>query len=135
MNHESSSVFVYGTLKPGEKNAHVADLGGPFAAREAWLEGFRLYDLRPEGYPAMVRGAGRVHGVVLRFENISRALPHLDRLEGIEDTPPLYERVLVEVSPRRERCWTYLYLRKARLAMRGSRPVEGGIWPELQRGG
>ena len=68
---ETTSVFVYGTLKPGGKNFYIAKLGGAFSVREAYAEGMRLYGLEPEAYPAMIRsdsGEGRVYGFVLDYE-------------------------------------------------------------------
>ena len=125
---KTTSVFVYGTLKPGGKNFHVARLGGAFSVREACVEGMRLYALEPEAYPAMILGEGWVHGFVLDYEDIGTALPHLDALEGLDLFPPLYHRVLVEVHPTRETVWTYLYARRERLSAPGVTFLPHGIW-------
>ena len=62
-------VFVYGTLLPGERNAHIAAQGGEFTVRPATLRGFRLFDLRPEGYPGIVPGAANylVQGALFTY--------------------------------------------------------------------
>ncbi|MDQ3396961.1 MAG: gamma-glutamylcyclotransferase [Deinococcota bacterium] len=121
-----AGVFVYGTLKPGGRNYAVAERAGVVARLEACLHGFRLYGLEPEGYPAMVRGEGRVYGWVLTFRDITAALPLLDGLEGCHLNPPLYERVAV--AWQAAQVWTYLYARPERLVEPGARPVEDGHW-------
>ncbi|MFC6661172.1 gamma-glutamylcyclotransferase family protein [Deinococcus multiflagellatus] len=96
MTQGPCGVFVYGTLMPGERNAHVAALGGPFRAQRAVLRGFALYHLSPEAYPALVPGPpdAEVSGQLLSYtpEAWRAALPFLDDLEGLHDTPPLYTR-------------------------------------------
>ena len=129
---ETTSVFVYGTLKPGGKNFYIAGLGGAFSVREAYVEGMRLYALEPEAYPAMMPddfGEGRVYGFMLDFENIEAALPHLDALEGCDLSPPLYHRVLAKVYPTGETVWTYLYARRERLEAPGVILLSDGVWP------
>ncbi len=128
MTSEPSTVFVYGTLKPGGKNFHVAKLGGAFSVREAYVEGMRLYALEPEAYPAMIPGERRVHGFVLDYEDVGAALPHLDVLEGCDLSPPLYHRVLVKICPTGETVWTYLYARRERLSAPGVTLLLDGIW-------
>lgn len=56
------SIFVYGTLKPGLRYRYLAERAGAFFERKAYLDGFDLYHLDPENYPALVRGGGRVYG-------------------------------------------------------------------------
>ncbi len=124
-----SGVFVYGTLKPGERNHHVARRAGRFECYEAWLEGYALYHLEPEGYPAMVPALGRVYGCVLVYEDIAAALSILDELEGLADTPPLYRRAEAVAKPTDERVWTYLYNHPERLRAAGAMLLEGGRWP------
>lgn len=122
------SVFVYGTLMPGGSNVHVAECGGPFTVREAYVEGFVLYHLEPEGYPAMVPGEGRVHGVLLDYDAIDVALVHLDALEGVAEEPPYYRREIVEALPMLESVWTYLYARPQRLEQPGAQRISTGRW-------
>lgn len=128
-------VFVYGTLRPGGRNAALAARFGPPQAQAATLSGFRLLHLSPENYPALVPGkpGERVRGEVLTYapEVWARVLPLLDALEGVGETPPLYhrQRVTVALAPgEAEEVWTYVYARTARLALPGAAPVPGGDW-------
>ncbi|GHF39770.1 gamma-glutamylcyclotransferase (GGCT)/AIG2-like uncharacterized protein YtfP [Deinococcus metalli] len=129
-----TSVFVYGTLMPGERNEHVARQGGTFRARPATLRGHRLIDLRPEAYPGVVPGdaADAVSGHVLTYDPAAwpHALPFLDALEGLDESPPLYTRkaVTVEVDGHDEAAWVYVYARTDRLARAGAVSVPGGDW-------
>jgi gamma-glutamylcyclotransferase (GGCT)/AIG2-like uncharacterized protein YtfP len=122
-------VFVYGTLKPGESNHPIARQAGRFTHYNAYLEDYLLYHLEPEGYPAMVPGSGRVYGSVLVYEDIAAALPVLDDLEGLGETPPLYRRALAVAKPTGERVWTYLYSRPERLREPGALLLSTGSWP------
>lgn len=127
MNNAPSKIFVYGTLKPGGRNYHLAQ--GVTGAEAGYLEGYTLLHFDPEGYPAMVPGEGRVYGFVLTFADIEAALPPLDALEGCDLTPPEYERLVVAVQPSGERVWTYVYINQVRLSAEGTTPVDGGNWP------
>jgi gamma-glutamylcyclotransferase (GGCT)/AIG2-like uncharacterized protein YtfP len=73
LKNEVFQVFVYGTLKPGERA--YQDFCEPFlvAKEEAKAPG-RLYHL-PMGYPAMTLESGWVFGVCLTFKD-----PHVLRL-------------------------------------------------------
>lgn len=131
-------VFVYGTLLPGERNAQVAARGGHFTARPATLAGFRLLDLRPEGYPGIVPGAASdlVHGAALTYApaDWERALALLDELEGVDETPPLYTRQRVRLTLQggeEVEGWVYVYALSARLEQAGVTPVPGGDWRAL----
>ena len=128
-------VFVYGTLRPGERNEAVARRGGAFTAVPATLPGYRLLHLRPEAYPGVVPGEGNeaVHGDVLTYREADwgTVLPFLDELEGIHETPPLYVRQQVEAvlgDGARTSAWVYLYADAARLSRPGAVPVPGGDW-------
>ncbi|WP_425146599.1 gamma-glutamylcyclotransferase family protein [Deinococcus sp.] len=136
-----SSVFVYGTLMPGERYERVAHAAAPpQRAEPAHLDGYTLYDLRPEGYPALAAGGGRVYGWVLHYgAGWEAALPHLDDLEGLHLTPPLYRREQVQASTQSgpQRVWVYLYTRAARLAAQGAAVLPSGRWtdaPDRQGG-
>ena len=131
-------VFVYGTLLPGERNVQVAARGGPFTARPATLAGFRLFDLRPDGYPGIVPGeAGDlVHGAALTYApaDWDRALTLLDELEGVAETPPLYTRQRVRLTlegGEEVEGWTYVYALSERLGQVGATLLPGGDWREL----
>lgn len=126
------AVFVYGTLKRGERNhGLVARLVR--RVLPGYVEGFALYHLpagrgRPYAYPAMVPGEGRVRGEVLFLP--PEALPLLDELEdeGVE-----YQRVRLEVQTEEGplTAWAYLYLQ----GLEGAFPVPGEEWRERPSGG
>ncbi len=89
-------LFVYGTLAPGQPNAHIlADVPGEWAAatvtgtlfQEGW--GVAL------GYPGIVldKHGGSVHGLVFSSANLAQHWARLDAFEGEG-----YERVLTEVK-------------------------------------
>jgi gamma-glutamylcyclotransferase (GGCT)/AIG2-like uncharacterized protein YtfP len=117
-------VFVYGTLKRGERN-HA--LVAPYLHRAlpGRVLGYRLFHLegggRPYPYPAMVPGEGWVEGEVLFLD--PEALPLLDELEeeGVE-----YRRVRVraETPEGPLEAWAYLYLGD----LEGARPLPSGSW-------
>ena len=123
------SVFVYGSLKPGEHNAYVATQAGSFSSRPAYIEGMALYHLEPENYPAMIPGNDRVYGCVLDYEDMAAALPALDALEGCDLQPPLYHRRVVWVQPMHEQVWVYIYAQSQRLEQEGVRYLPQGRWP------
>lgn len=91
-------VFVYGTLKPGEKNYDRYCREWVLTAETAIALG-QLYDL-PCGYPAMTSGRSPVYGFLLSFDNPD-VLLLLDELEDYcPNRPPEqneYLRVKVEV--------------------------------------
>jgi len=137
------SVFVYGTLMPGERNAGVAEeVGTPATREEATLNGYALYDLRPEGYPGLIVGRGQVRGWLLHYapEHWPGALASLDELEGLHLRPPLYGRHLAEAltsGGETKQAWVYLYARPERLNAPGATAVPSGHWtdvPERQSG-
>lgn len=105
------AVFVYGTLKQGERNhGLVASLVR--RVLPGYVEGFALYHLpagkgRPYAYPAMVPGEGRVFGEVLFLP--PEALPLLDELED-EGVEYRRARVRVQTPEGAVEAWAYLYL-------------------------
>jgi gamma-glutamylcyclotransferase (GGCT)/AIG2-like uncharacterized protein YtfP len=124
----TSTVFVYGTLKPNLRFFSVAQQGGEFEKEEGYLEGFDLYHLAPENYPALIRGNGNVQGWLYTYKDINKALIHLDELEGIYLSPPEYERVEVIAQPSGKMVWVYLFLNQDRLAKETAVRLEHGIW-------
>lgn len=121
-------VFVYGTLKRGQRN-YERFCRGALAVREATVRG-RLYDL-PFGFPALVvpkedmlvTGTGEylsdakarsqvqdgpreklpdwdtVFGELLTFDDPGKRLPDLDALEGFRPSESgFYSRVLVPTT-------------------------------------
>lgn len=73
-------VFVYGTLKPGERNYPYYCEGKVVQTISAYTYG-KLFDFPTFGYPAMTRGNDKVKGVLLTFTDDS-VLTQLDELEG-----------------------------------------------------
>jgi gamma-glutamylcyclotransferase (GGCT)/AIG2-like uncharacterized protein YtfP len=119
------AVFVYGTLKRGERNHPLVV---PYLHRvlPGLVEGFRLYHLpqgphRPYAYPGMVPGEGRVFGEVLFLA--PEALPIMDALE---DEGEAYRRVRVRVEAEEGplEAWAYVYLGGLEEAL----PLPQGVW-------
>ncbi|WP_305043258.1 gamma-glutamylcyclotransferase family protein [Geoalkalibacter sp.] len=79
---EQLPIFVYGTLRPGEKN-YRAYLGGRTLAEIPASVRGELYFVEDGGYPYLVDGAGRVEGelVILVPEDYAQTLEMLDALE------------------------------------------------------
>ncbi|MCQ4082018.1 gamma-glutamylcyclotransferase [Streptomyces sp. RB6PN25] len=127
--------FVYGTLRPGERN-HDRVLRGRVASVEAAvLPGTLLFD--GPGYPYAVddpRGAGRVHGELVEPlpEAYDEVLADLDRLEEYVPGAPgnLYERVVREVrcGDGARRAWVYLAAGPIRQELLASGRRAGGDW-------
>ena len=95
---------VYGTLRPGEANAHVlADVDGTWTA--GTVRGTRLDD-GWHGYPGVVLGGeGEVPVAVLASATLDAHLSRLDAFEG-----PGYRRVVTVVrleDGSRVEAWLY----------------------------
>ncbi|MGW3492210.1 gamma-glutamylcyclotransferase family protein [Streptomyces sp. NPDC001020] len=127
--------FVYGTLRPGERN-HDRLLRGRVRSEEpGLLPGAVLYE--GPGYPyAVAEEGGTVSGEIVTAlpEAYGELLGALDRLEEYVPGDPrsLYERVARDVTAadgRTVRAWVYLAAPAvaARLRAHG-RPIEGGDW-------
>lgn len=86
--HDAVSVFVYGTLKPGETNYQRYCALNVLSVQRAITFG-QLYAL-PFGYPAMIAGDRPVYGFLLTFANAD-ILAALDRLEGYDSHQPATE--------------------------------------------
>jgi gamma-glutamylcyclotransferase (GGCT)/AIG2-like uncharacterized protein YtfP len=112
---ERQLVFVYGTLKRGEKNHHW--LEGASWHGEAELPGVVLHDLGP--FPMAVIGAGHALGEVYAVEG--SGLAKLDELEGY---PRLYNRQVMELVDGR-RAWVYLGRPRQ---VRPAPVLRGGVW-------
>lgn len=128
---EPSGVFVYGTLKRGERNHPlVADASRIIPATTRGT----LYDL-PVGYPCMtVEGDDTVHGEFMTFKDLPGKLARLDRLEGYREGRPaeenLYLRVPLHVtleSGGEAKAWGYIFTR-ARANMTPKERVPSGEW-------
>ncbi len=124
----AKAVFVYGTLKPGERNYGVAQRGGHHSAEESYIEGFQLFHFEPENYPGIITGEGVVHGWLLTYDDITSALETLDVLEGIDMDPPLYSRILTTAKPQNTEVWVYVYANDRKCFEATSTLIESGIW-------
>ncbi|WP_009634195.1 gamma-glutamylcyclotransferase family protein [Synechocystis sp. PCC 7509] len=106
-------VFVYGTLKPGERNYHLFGAAKVIEVQQAIAYG-KLYNL-PMGYPAAIFPESYlVRGYLLTF--LQRAfLQALDELEDYDPSQPtsqnLYQRHQIEVYKYNKeslgKAWTY----------------------------
>jgi len=133
-----AAVFVYGTLKQGERNFVVSQQAGWQRSAPAYIEGYRLFHLpegalRAYGYPAVVPGEGRVWGEVQWFADLTQALRVLDELE---DEGYEYLRVpavahVQEGGPCR--VWLYVYSGLESIQRAQGRWLPEGIWCELVR--
>ena len=131
--HALHRVFVYGTLLPGERNAHVCSAG--ITRTRATVTGYALFHLEPEGYPVLLPDAhaAPVHGWVYTYtpEAWPQALPALDALDGVDRVPPLYtrERATARCATGEDvDAWVYIYARAARTRRAGALRVPGGDW-------
>ncbi|GIW37333.1 MAG: gamma-glutamylcyclotransferase [Meiothermus sp.] len=131
------AVFVYGTLKRGERNFEVSRQAGWLRSEPACIEGFRLFhipkgDLRPYAYPGVVKGEGRVWGEVQWFANLDQALALLDRLEdeGGEYLRSPTTAYLFEQGGAPCRVWVYVYASLPALESAGGIWLPQGVWGE-----
>ena len=97
-------LFVYGTLKPGERNAHLLSDGewvGPATV------GGVLYDIDGQHPTLLLYGSTPVSGMVCRCP--VALLEKLDQFEQIDDG--LFRRVAVTAQMEdgtEQACWTYV---------------------------
>jgi gamma-glutamylcyclotransferase (GGCT)/AIG2-like uncharacterized protein YtfP len=130
-------VFVYGTLKPNERNYLPYCEGKIVESILAYTDG-ELFHLVSLGYPAMTEGNHRVQGVLLTFRDRS-ALPDLDELEDYQaDRSPRendYQRRQLPVYSLTGEslgfAWGYLMTR-SKIAFYGGIPVSSGWWTERE---
>jgi len=127
-------VFVYGTLKPGERNHPHYCQGKVQGSCMAFTWG-QLYELSL-GYPGMAVGNNKVRGVLLTFKDESI----LSELDELEDYSPArspqqnqYERRKIPVYDLNEdylgEAWGYLMTLEKVKKYRG-KLIETGWWTE-----
>jgi gamma-glutamylcyclotransferase (GGCT)/AIG2-like uncharacterized protein YtfP len=101
------SLFVYGTLKPGEFY-HSAYCGDRVLRVDRVYTWGKIYHLSL-GYPGMGEGEGKVHGVLLTFADAT-CLEAIDQLEGYRPDRPSkeneYQRCQIPVFDERDRLLT-----------------------------
>ena len=126
-------VFVYGTLKSGQRNAAWASaVAAPISVQPATLCGFTLHHLGR--YPGVLPGGGEVSGELLTYppEALGAALAHLDELEGYgghNHPDNLFARELRRVTlpdSRTVTAWVYVYARP----LHQPSPISGGVWQD-----
>jgi gamma-glutamylcyclotransferase (GGCT)/AIG2-like uncharacterized protein YtfP len=125
------SIFVYGTLKPGQANYHYC--GDCLLSAEPAMVRGQLFDLSV-GYPAMTLGDEWVLGYRLVFPD-EQILLALDELEGYSLQRPShdneYQRVWVEIFNRVAQSlgsgWTYR-MDIERVQRYQARFIESGEW-------
>ncbi|NMG05868.1 gamma-glutamylcyclotransferase [Brasilonema sp. UFV-L1] len=123
-------VFVYGTLKPGEKNYSRYCAGKVVNTVRAVAQG-NLFAL-PMGYPAMTLGERAVHGYLLSFTN-PEILTALDELEDYAPnraaSENLYNRTQIQISDLQERslssAWVYIMTETLAVQLKGIYQPDG----------
>lgn len=105
-------LFVYGTLLRGQPNHHLFE-GRAERIDSGWVEGVELYSLG--AFMMMVEGQGRVYGELVCLRSnagvYAATLADLDRLEMVDGTEGLYQRVVWTVhlvSGEDVLAWVYL---------------------------
>ncbi|EEL50490.1 MULTISPECIES: gamma-glutamylcyclotransferase family protein [Bacillus cereus group] len=101
-------VFVYGTLRKQQENAHYLH-GATSITEEAWTYG-KLFDTN-EGYPAMIFASDtKVYGEV--YEVNDEVLQKLDELEEYTGNPEqdLYDRITQTIYFNDETIHAYVYI-------------------------
>ena len=129
---EKIDVFVYGTLKPGERNYPYYCGGKVIQETKAYTWG-QLYNL-PLGYPAMTEGDRKIEGYLLTFCD-PNILTSLDELEDYhqERSPEAneYYRQQVRVYSLTDdflgSAWSYLMSLEKIKQLKGT-PINSGYW-------
>ena len=118
-----SSVFVYGTLMPGQPRWAAVDEASAGAPVRDSIRG-RLFDTG-SGYPALVTADrhSTVKGwrVLIEKSALVATLAYIDEIEGTD--VGLYRRIAVDTDSGVP-CWTYEYLQPT-----AEMPDLGGRWP------
>jgi gamma-glutamylcyclotransferase (GGCT)/AIG2-like uncharacterized protein YtfP/cation transport regulator ChaC len=122
-----SKVFVYGTLRKGERNAGLLK-NAHCIAEQCWTDG-EMYDTG-YGYPAIKKSLGsRVYGEL--YTVTEDELQRLDQLEGYAESGNnnLYERIEQTVCTDKGPVVAYMYV--ASQANLLNRKIPNGDWKEF----
>lgn len=132
------AVFVYGTLKQGERNFAVSQQAGWIRSEPAYIEGFQLFHIPqrrrlPYSYPAVVRGSGQVWGEVQWFADLSQALVVLDELED-EGREYLRISTLAHSADQAKQhpVWIYVYPGMQNIQAVSGCWLPDGVWREME---
>src|SRR5215467_3150516 len=106
----NSLLFVYGTLKRGEKNHRQLVVHQVRFLGEGRIRG-RLFRIKGASYPGAAPTASRryVRGELYELTRPDKALKKLDKFEGTDEG--LFVRKLADVwiAGRKMKAWTYFY--------------------------
>ncbi len=134
------NVFIYGTLLPGECNAHAA-AAYTYAAVEGSIAGWMVdCGLYPAAIPAAyaapeckkseeaLRTDCTIRGLWITVDRAGlAALDELEEFYGVEERND-YERVVVSDKQRREHVgWAYVWT-----SARGCPAIDGEFWPDYR---
>ncbi|MBE7122466.1 gamma-glutamylcyclotransferase [Bacillus cereus] len=122
-------VFVYGTLRQGQTNAHYMQ-GATCIAEEAWVYG-KLFDTN-EGYPAMIcSNEEKVYGEVYEVDDeVLQKLDELEEYTGNTDTD-LYDRITQTVYFADKEMHAYVYVAQDKEILK--KIIDSGDWLVYQK--
>ena len=108
--------FVYGTLRPGQKN-YSRFLEGSTVREESGVVSGRLFYVRNGGYPYVLAGGGAVVGEVVfpapqRYDEILKSLDSLEDYDPMDEAGSLYLRRETEArleTGERIQVWIYFW--------------------------
>ena len=110
-----NQVFVYGTLKRGQRNFHYlqdAEFGGEFITEAK----YSMYEF--DDYPAVtIDGMHAIHGEVFRVSD-----EQFGNLDGLERYPDFYQRI--EIQTTYGLAWMYI----VGVEQCAQREMIAGIW-------
>ena len=109
-------IFVYGTLKRGQRNAHHMH-GAQYVGRHVTERIYSMYEFG--GYPAVCRdGRHAISGEIYRISD-----RHFEILDVFESYPEFYQRI--EIPTRWGDAWMYI----VEPALCRGRDLVIGSWP------
>ncbi|MGQ0512975.1 gamma-glutamylcyclotransferase family protein [Bacillus sp. D-CC] len=122
-------VFVYGTLRKEQTNAHYMQ-GAICIADKAWTYG-KLFDTN-EGYPAMTYSSEeKVYGEVYEInDEILHKLDELEEYTGNAETD-LYDRITQTVYATDREIEAYVYIAQDKKMI--LQVIDSGDWVEYQK--
>ncbi|MGH0432329.1 gamma-glutamylcyclotransferase family protein [Bacillus hominis] len=122
-------VFVYGTLRKGQTNAHYMQ-GATCIAEEAWVYG-KLFDTN-EGYPAMIcLSEEKVYGEVYEVDDeVLQKLDGLEEYTGNAETD-LYDRITQTAYFADKEIHVYVYVAQDKEILK--KIIDSGDWIVYQK--